>query len=118
MDKFDVIIAGGRNFNNYELLSNKCDFFFSQKWPSSIVCGEARGADSLGKQDAQDHGIPIRSFPADWDRYGKKAGYLRNEEMARNADALIAFWDGQSRGTGNMIEIAKRIGLAVRIVRY
>lgn len=115
---FDVIIAGTRDFNDYAFLKEKCDFFFSQKRPTSIICGEARGADTLGKRYAQERGIPVQSFPADWDSYGKRAGYLRNEEMARHADALIAFWDGMSRGTGNMIEIANRMGLAVRIVRY
>ena len=118
MDRLNVIIAGGREFSDYELLRLKCDFFFSRRRPTAIVCGEARGADTLGKRYAQEHGIPVLSFPADWEKYGKKAGYLRNEEMARNADALIAFWDGKSRGTGHMIDLAKQYGLAVRIVQY
>lgn len=117
-NRFQVIIAGGRYFSNYDLLKERCDFFFQNRRPTAIVCGEARGADSLGKQYAKENSIPVMSFPADWDKYGKRAGYIRNEEMADNADALIAFWDGQSRGTRNMIEIAKRKGRLVRIVRY
>lgn len=117
-EQFRVIIAGGREFNDYELLSTKCDFFFSNRRPTAIVCGEARGADTLGKRYAKEHGIPVRSFPADWNTYGKKAGYIRNEEMAQNADALIAFWDGKSPGTKNMIELAQKKGLAYRVVIY
>ena len=57
-------------------------------------------------------------FPADWKKYGKSAGYVRNSEMAEVAESLIAFWDGKSRGTKNMIDIAKNKGLKVRIVNY
>ena len=116
--RFDVIIAGGREFNDYKLLSTKCDTLFSNKKPTAIVCGEARGADSLGKRYAQERGIPVKSFPADWDKHGKKAGYIRNEEMAQHADALAVFWDGKSRGTANMIDLARRYKLAIRIIRY
>lgn len=62
--------------------------------------------------------MPCSIFPADWDRYGKAAGYLRNTEMAKNADALVAFWDGMSLGTRHMIETAKAHGLKVRVKRY
>lgn len=115
---FAVIIAGGRDFTDYGLLKSKCDYFFRDKKPTAILCGEARGADSLGKQYAQKHGIPVQSYPAEWNRYGKKAGYIRNKEMAENADALVAFWDGASKGTKNMIDLAKAKGLPVRIVHY
>ena len=117
-ERFAVIIAGSRDFNDYEMVCAKCAAFFARRTPTSIVCGEARGADTLGRRWAEEHGIPVDSFPADWDRYGKSAGYRRNEEMARYADALIAFWDGKSRGTKNMIEIAQKRGLQIRIVRF
>ena len=68
-----------------------------------------RLADTLGKRYAEEHDIPVMSFPADWNKYKKAAGYIRNQEMAQHADALVAFWDGQSRGTKNMIEIAEKI---------
>lgn len=118
MEEFQVIIAGGREFNDYELLQQKCDILFSQKRPTVIVCGEARGADLLGKRYATENQISVLSFPADWKKYGNRAGYIRNEEMAQNADALVAFWDGKSRGTKHMIELAKKYNLQVRIVRY
>lgn len=115
---FKVIIAGSRTFDDYDLLHERCDYFFSNKKPTAILCGEARGADRLGKRYGIEHGIEVLYFPADWDRNGKSAGYLRNREMAENADALIAFWDGVSKGTLNMIELANKKGIPVRVVRF
>ena len=115
---FRVIIAGSRGFNDYELLCRKCDIFFSRKKPTEILCGEARGADLLGKKYALERGVRVLYFPANWDRDGKSAGYLRNREMAENADALVAFWDGTSKGTAHMINLAKEKKLMVRVVRY
>ncbi len=116
---FRGIIAGGRDFNDYSLLSAIMDHLLSKVDNSiAIVCGKARGADALGELYAKERGYPIQYFPADWERYGKSAGYIRNTEMAKNADALVAFWDGSSRGTKNMIETAQRYGLNIRIKRY
>lgn len=115
---FRVIIAGSRTFNDYQLLRDKCDKLFSGKRPTAIVCGEAKGADSLGKRYAEERGIDVMSFPADWSTYGKRAGYIRNEEMAKNADALVAFWDGTSHGTQHMINLAKQYGLAMRVIIF
>jgi len=70
------------------------------------------------KKYANERGYPIKQFPADWNKYGKSAGYKRNEEMAKYADALIAFWDGKSKGTKHMIDLAKRYGLKVKVVIY
>ena len=63
-------------------------------------------------------GYNLLRFPADWDKYGKKAGYIRNKEMARAADACVVFWNGQSKGSKHMIDIAKKHGLQLRIIRY
>ena len=116
-ERFRVIIAGSRNFADYELLKSKCDFLFSKRKPTAILCGEARGADTLGKRYAEANQIPVLSFPADWEQYGRKAGYIRNSAMAEHADALIAFWDGQSRGTRNMIEIAQSMLIPTRVIK-
>jgi hypothetical protein len=115
-----VIVAGGRDFNDYELLKSTLDEFFCRldDVDIQIVCGEAKGADTLGKRYAQEHNIPVVSFPAQWDRYGKSAGYKRNVEMAGYANMLVAFWDGESKGTKNMIDTAKKFGLTSYIVRY
>lgn len=110
-----VIVAGGRDFNNYKRLSEVLD---NLKQPFEVVCGEAKGADSLGKRYAKDNELTVHRFPADWDTHGKSAGYKRNEQMADFADACIAFWDGQSRGTKHMIDIATRKGLKCLVVKY
>ena len=118
---FRIIIAGGRDFNDYNLLKEKVDNLISEKQKTHqiyIVSGKARGADSLGEKYANENGLNIVEFPADWDKHGKSAGYKRNVEMAENADALIAFWDGDSRGTKHMVDIAKEKNLPTRIIRY
>lgn len=115
---FHVIIAGSRNFNDYEFLKQYMDFLLQNKQDIVVLCGEARGADSLGKRYALEKGFSVLSFPADWKRFGRSAGVLRNREMSKNADACVVFWDGFSRGSANMIAEAKRAGLALRVRRF
>jgi len=118
---FRVIIAGTRTFTDYTLLQRECNHLLSEKQRTHnivVVSGTARGADTLGERYARERGFQLRRFPADWDKDGKKAGMLRNYRMADNADALIAFWDGTSRGTANMIDIARKKNLPVRVIRY
>lgn len=83
-----------------------------------VICGEAKGADLLGRRWAQEREIPVLSKPADWRTHGKRAGVLRNEEMAQEADALIAIWDGKSRGTQDMIRRAKKRRIPVYVHHY
>lgn len=121
MNTFKVIIAGGREFNDYPLLKAKVDASLNTKSKTHkivIVSGKARGADSLGERYAAERGYEVSAHPADWDAYGKSAGYRRNAEMAQEADALIAFWDGKSRGTKHMIDLAEKHGLVIRKVIY
>lgn len=116
---YRVIVAGSRSVCDERLIFRKLDKLLSNKLGKEdiqIVSGAARGVDQTGEKYAASRGLDCIRFPADWEKYGKRAGYLRNEQMAENADALVAFWDGQSRGTKHMIEIAKTRGLAVRIV--
>lgn len=117
---FPLIVAGGRDFNDYPLLCKKLDSLLRSKNPEDvvIVCGKAAGADSLGECYARERGYRVWEFPAEWDRFGKRAGYLRNSLMADHADALVAFHDGVSRGTQHMIELAKEQGLAIRVVNF
>lgn len=84
---------------------------------TEIVSGTARGADRLGEQWALARGVPVKRFPADWDGLGKRAGYVRNREMAKYAGALVAQWDYASPGTKNMVDEARRLGLTVVVVR-
>jgi len=121
MNDFRVIIAGTRTFRDYELLRASCDSLLAEKRQTHaiiVISGTARGADRLGEAYAKERGFQLQQFPADWDRDGKAAGIIRNARMADNADALIAFWDGNSRGTRNMIETARNKGLAVRIINF
>lgn len=83
-----------------------------------IISGGAKGADALGEEYARERGFIIVRYPAEWQKYGRQAGPMRNREMAANADALIAFWDDKSKGTKNMIEEAKKRGLKVAIKHY
>lgn len=121
MDNFKVIIAGSRGFSNYKLLREQCNKFLRDKRKTSniiIVSGHARGADTLGEKYAQDEGFALEIYPAQWKKLGKQAGYRRNEQMAEVADALIAFWDGSSKGTKHMIGIMNEKNLLVRVVEY
>ena len=113
-----VIIAGSRNFNDYNLLKKSCDNLLTQFTNIEIVSGTARGADKLGERYAREKGYDIKQFPANWDKHGKSAGYIRNDEMAQYADMLIAFWDGTSKGTKHMIDLANKRGIKVEIVNY
>ena len=115
---YKVIIAGTRTFSDYSLLKDGCNHYLKNKSEITVVCGMAKGADLLGKRYAQENNFPCTEFPANWEKYGRGAGYIRNEEMAKNADALIAFWDGKSKGTGHMINLAEKYGLDSRIVYY
>lgn len=119
-----IIIAGGRDFDDYELMEREILSIIDGTDYSTIeiVSGGARGADSLGEQFAKQYNLNIKVFPAKWNTYGKMAGYMRNAEMARYASQesgiLIAFWDGVSRGTKHMIETADKYDIKTYIVRY
>lgn len=109
-----TIIAGSRNITNYEALQHAVTK--SQFTITEVVSGGARGADKLGEDYAHNNSLQLTTMPADWNAHGKRAGYLRNEEMANYAEALIALWDGHSSGTKHMINLAKRKGLKVFVL--
>lgn len=113
-----IIIAGSRSFNDYDLLKEKCDIFFQNYNNIEIISGTANGADKLGERYAIENGYQLKLFPADWNRYGKSAGFRRNVEMSNHADALVVFWDGKSRGTQHMIREAEKKKLLLRVVDY
>lgn len=111
-----TIIAGCRTANDYEVLKDGIRQVVD--WDiTEVVCGCAQGADELGRMWAIEHGVPVKEFPANWERYGKMAGVRRNEGMGKYAEALVALWDGKSPGTGHMIQYALDAGLTVRIWR-
>lgn len=108
-----VIIAGSRTIEDYEIVKKAIKD--SKFKIIQILSGGARGIDKLGEQYAQERGIAYKIYPALWDKYGKKAGYLRNTHMAEEADALIAIWDGESKGTKHMIDIARNKKLKIYV---
>lgn len=121
MDDYRVIIAGCRDFQDYGFLKEKCEHYLQNKLRSDnviIVSGHASGADSLGERFAREHGLQVELHLADWERHGRAAGPIRNREMADRADALIAFWNGQSRGTKSMIDQAREKELKIAIIKY
>ena len=123
-DQARIIVAGGRDFTDYALLSETLDVILERYTlhEVQIVSGCCRGADALGEQYAREHGIPVVRFPADWQAYGKAAGPIRNRKMAEYAaecdGMLVAFWDGKSRGTASMIRLAEKYGLRIKTITY
>lgn len=83
---------------------------------TEVVSGAAAGVDCCGEKWAGLHKIPATLFPALWDKYSKKAGPIRNSQMAEYGDGLIAFWDGKSAGTKNMIANMRRLKKPIYIV--
>lgn len=114
-----VIIAGGRDIHDLKLVEEAITASGWEHDIETVVSGGAKGVDTLGEQWATTHigKSHIDKHLAKWKKYGKRAGYVRNQEMAMNADALIAVWDGKSKGTKHMIEIANEMELEVFIWR-
>ena len=108
-------IIGGRDFNDYEkvveVLSKYNDI-------TEIISGGAKGADSLAEKYAQEKNIPLTIFPANWKKYGKSAGVIRNRDIVKNSDILFSFWDGKSKGTANSIALARKSNKSVVITYY
>ena len=121
MKEFKLIVAGGRDFNNRELLDQTIKQVVAELPDDcvvSIVSGMANGADALGYEWALHNKCKVYKHYAEWGKYGKRAGYLRNEEMAKHSQGLLAFWDGVSKGTKHMILTARNMGLYVKVINY
>lgn len=120
MKPLKLIVAGGRDFSDTGLFLRAMQQVEQElaEYSVSLVSGMAKGADMMAWQFARQEGITCHHFPADWNKYGKSAGFRRNQEMADFSDGLVAFWDGQSRGTKHMIETMKAQGKWVKVVGY
>lgn len=108
-----TIIAGSRTgvgIEDVEAAIRTCPFLIT-----TVLCGMARGADMCGLLVAKKRGWKVEEYPANWDKYGMKAGHIRNNVMAERAEALIAVWDGMSKGTAHMIAAAEKAGLLVHL---
>lgn len=111
-----LLIAGSRDFQDYCKLCKTLDEFLSKNKVTEIVSGTARGADRLGEQYAYERNIKLARFPANWDKYEKRAGYLRNVDMGNYCDCAIIFWDGVSKGTKHMIDTLEKLNKQYKIV--
>lgn len=116
-----LIIAGGRDFNDRALMIDRLqelERLGIVDHNTTLVCGMARGADLMGHSIFKAAGLPIIEMPADWEGLGKRAGFARNDAMGVVADIGLIFWDGQSKGTGHMITVMRRLGKTVYLVNY
>ena len=111
-----IIVAGGRDFYNLDVIDKVLTE--NVKEEDSIISGDANGADMLGVSWAALNSVPVYHFPANWGKNGRAAGYIRNAEMAKVGDALIAFWNGKSKGTKHMIETMKKLGKPYKVFDY
>jgi hypothetical protein len=109
-----VIIAGSRSIDDESLVKDAY-ILYGPSGNHSIISGDARGVDSVAEDVADDWGMEYEEYEADWDEHGKAAGPIRNKEMAEEGDRLIAVWDGDSRGTRDMIDKALNEGLDVSV---
>ena len=126
--EFRLIIAGGRDFFDFNMLIEKCDKILcnvikDDDYDITIISGGAKGADALGEKYCLGRGFDLEEFPADWDRHGKKAGFLRNQEMAdyalqANKYGAVIFWNGESKGSKHMIDVCENKKIPFRIIRY
>lgn len=122
MQEFKLIVAGGRDFDDYMQLSKTLISLAETEladYAVSIVSGMARGADALAVRFTKEHNVKLYEFPADWQTYGKRAGYIRNAQMGSFADGLLAFLHvNPSRGTSHMISYMRSLNKPVHVVRY
>ena len=114
-----LAIVGSRTFNDYDLLLSTMSLFFeAHNQFGTLISGGAKGADSLGEKWARYWGIEIVRYPPEWDKYGKAAGFFRNQQIVGSCDMVLAFWDGKSRGTADTIEKAKKAKKPTFIVYF
>ena len=113
-----IVVAGCRNYNNYEEAEKFIDICISEikkKYELIFISGGCSGADMLGELYAKNHSYNIKHYYADWSKHGKAAGPIRNKQMAQTADYVICFWDGKSKGTKSMINYSKQFGKPLKI---
>ena len=118
---FNLLIAGGRDFSNYDLLARRCAAYIAENCGVQepvVISGRASGADSLGEQFAKEYSLECKYYPAQWKTYGRAAGPIRNKQMAEVADGAVVFWDGRSRGTRSMIGYLQERGVPYELVMY
>lgn len=123
MEKFYILIAGSRSYADYDTCKKILDYLLVNKKEVCVVSGGAKGADALAERYADERGYEKRIFPADWNKNGKRAGYLRNEEMHKFISSFenrgcVCFWDGESKGTAHNFELVKKYGTPIRVFDF
>jgi len=109
-----VAVIGSRTFDKYESVYN----ILSKLKITEIISGGAKGADSLAERYAKENNIPTKIFLPDWKTYGKKAGFLRNTQIIEECEMVVAFWDGESKGTKDSLDKAEKLGKKVMIIPF
>ena len=109
-----LAIIGSRTFNDYDVLCDNLESMINTT--TLVVSGAAKGADSMGERWAKDNGIKTLIFPAEWDKYGKRAGHIRNEDIIKNCEFCVAFWDGVSKGTMHSVSLCKKYNKPYKII--
>ena len=109
-------IIGSRGFNNYTLVEEVMSEYLDKA--QFVVSGGAKGADTLGERWGRENNKETLIFKPEWDKYGKRAGFIRNQDIVKNSDMVIAFWDGSSKGTKSSIDLCTKFGIPVKIVYY
>jgi hypothetical protein len=123
INAFYMLVAGSRGFNNYPLLKEKLDYLLQYQRDKEIhiVSGGAKGADTLAEWYAKERSYQMHVFPAEWDKFGKSAGYIRNKQMHQfiaqfSNRGCVCFWDEVSKGTQHNFELCKTYGTPLRII--
>ena len=125
MNIHTLAIVGSRNFSDYEKLCEVMVQFFLDSRDGyglkEIISGGAKGSDCLGAKWAREHGVRLTEFLPDWDKFGRAAGTIRNEEIVKTSDAVLAFWSGDAKtspGTASTLSIAKRLKKPTIVVYF
>ena len=120
-----LAIIGSRTFDDWNLLDDTIWHYFRARGQNDgeltfdeIISGGARGADGMAAKWAREQKVPLTEFLPDWDRYGKRAGFIRNEDIIKSADVVLCFWDGTSKGAANSLSIAKRLKKTTLIIYF
>lgn len=117
-----ILICGGRDFNDEDLMVENINQLLDElglvEAQITIISGMARGADLMAYELALHNGIETIVMPADWNKYGKSAGFIRNLQMLNHADYVLAFWDNKSKGTEHTIVNAQKRNITVKVINY
>ena len=111
-----IAVVGSRTFNDYNTMVDAVSGFAENL--DEIISGGANGADALAKKLAEDLEVGYTEFPADWNKNGKVAGFIRNQQIVDASDFIIAFWDGESNGTKDTIDKARKAKKATLIIYF